>query len=188
MTPAEPSEANPAPDTEPPERSFRISLTNETDVAVDSARVELAIKLALSDSDYDDVTVSVAVVDDETIHELNNQFLQHDYPTDVLSFVLEDEPPRLEGEIVVSVDTARQHAAEAVWSPDDELALYIVHGALHLAGYRDKSPGDAAEMRQAEAMVLDQLGIVRSSSDLRWQPEASASDDAAELKEEDSPL
>lgn len=188
MTPAESSAANPAADMEPSERPFRISLTNETEVAVNPARVVRAIELALSEVDYDDVTVSVAVVDDETIHELNRQFLKHDYPTDVLSFVLEDESPRLEGEIVVSVDTARQNAAEAGWSPDDELTLYIVHGALHLAGYRDKSPADAAEMRQAEAAVLDQLGIVRSSSDPRWQPEASESDSAAELDEEEPPL
>ena len=52
-----------------------------------------------------------------------------------------EEPPRLEGEIVVSIDTARREAADAGWSADDELLLYVVHGALHLAGYCDKDAG-----------------------------------------------
>lgn len=176
MTPAELSDVNSADGTGLPASSFQISLSNETAVAVDEARVESAIRLALADSEYDEAVVSVAFVDDETIHELNRQFLQHDYPTDVLSFVLEDEPPRLEGEIVVSVDTARQNAAEAGWSADAELLLYVVHGALHLAGYRDKTPADAAEMRRAEAAALDQLGVARSPSDPRWLPDGDGED------------
>ena len=171
MPPAELPDVDPADGTGLPASSFTISLINQTDVAVDEARLEAAIRRVIVDTDYDEVVVSVAIVDDETIHELNRQFLEHDYPTDVLSFVLEDEPPRLEGEIVVSVDTARQNAAEAGWSADAELLLYVVHGALHLAGYRDKTPEDAAEMRSAEAAVLDQLGAARSTSDPRWQPD-----------------
>ncbi len=155
-------------DQEPPERRHRISLTNETATPVDAELIELAIRWALADTPYDEATVSVAIVDDETIHELNRQFLAHDYPTDVLSFTLEDEPPRLEGEIVVSVDTARQNAVEAGWSADDELLLYVIHGTLHLAGHLDKDPEDFAEMRATEAAVLDRLGVKRSPTDARW--------------------
>lgn len=168
MNPPRPHEATADNDQEPPERRHRISLTNETDVPVDAEQLELAIRWALADSPYDEATVSIAVVDDETIHELNRQFLAHDYPTDVLSFTLEDEPPRLEGEIIVSVDTARENAAEAGWSADNEMLLYVIHGTLHLAGYLDKSPGDYAEMRAAEAAVLDRLGVKRSLTDARW--------------------
>jgi probable rRNA maturation factor len=86
----------------------------------------------------------------------------------------------LEGEIIVSVDTARQNAAEAGWSSDDELLLYVIHGTLHLAGYLDKSPDDYAEMRAAEAAVLDRLGVKRSSTDARW----TSAGDNAESEEE----
>lgn len=157
-------------DQEPPERRHRISLANQTETPVDGERIERAIRWALADSPYDEATVSIAIVDDETIHELNRQFLAHDYPTDVLSFTLEDAPPQLEGEIVVSVDTARQNALEAGWSADNELLLYVIHGTLHLAGYLDKSPDDYAEMRAAEATILDRLGVKRSPTDARWTP------------------
>lgn len=171
MTPPRPHEATADNEQEPPERRHQISLTNETETPVDVELIERAIRWALADSPYDEATVSVAVVDDETIHELNRQFLAHDYPTDVLSFTLEDDPPRLEGEIIVSVDTARQNALEAGWSADDELLLYVIHGTLHFAGYLDKSPDDYAEMRSAEAMVLDRLGVKRSPTDVRWTSE-----------------
>ncbi len=174
MNPPRLHEATADNDQEPPERRHRISLTNQTDVPVDAEQLELAIRWALADTPYDEATISIAVVDDETIHELNRQFLAHDYPTDVLSFTLEDAPPQLEGEIVVSVDTARQNALEAGWSADDELLLYVIHGALHLAGYLDKSPEDYEEMRAAEAAVLDRLSVKRSPTDVRWTSDAAA--------------
>lgn len=180
MSPPRPHEATADNEQEPPERRHQISLTNETETPVDAELIGRAIRWALDDSPYDEATVSVAVVDDETIHELNRQFLAHDYPTDVLSFTLEEDPPRLEGEIIVSVDTARQNALEAGWSADDELLLYVIHGTLHLAGYLDKDPDDYAEMRAAEAAVLDRLGVKRSPTDVRW-----SSDDASDEAEEE---
>jgi probable rRNA maturation factor len=182
MNPSRLHEATADDDQEPPERRHKISLTNETDATVDAKLIERAILWALDDTPYDEATVSVAIVDDETIHQLNRQFLNHDYPTDVLSFTLEDDPPRLEGEIIVSVDTARQNAAEAGWSADDELLLYVIHGTLHLAGYLDKSPEDFAEMRAAEAAVLARLGVQRSTTDVRW-----SSDEAGDAVQEDLP-
>jgi probable rRNA maturation factor len=170
-------ETDPQCDQEPPERRHQISLANDAAADVDEELIKRAILWALDDTPYDEARVSVAIVDDSTIHELNRKFLAHDYPTDVLSFALEDDPPRLEGEIIASVDTARQNALEAGWSTHDELLLYVVHGALHLAGYLDKSPQDAAEMRSAEAAVLQKLGISPSPRDARW---AGSGDDAAD--------
>jgi probable rRNA maturation factor len=95
--------------------------------------------------------------------------LEHDYPTDVLSFALESDPPQLVGEIVASVDTAAQMAAEARWSAADELLLYVVHGTLHLAGYEDNTPVAAEKMRAAELAVLRRLGISPSERDARWR-------------------
>ena len=165
---------------EPPSSLFRVEVTNETDATLDVARLAAAVQLVLADDGCEEANVSVAIVDDPTIHRLNRQFLEHDYPTDVLSFVLEP-PPQLEGEIIASIDTARTEAAEAGWAAEDELLLYVVHGALHLAGHLDKDPEDAAEMRAAERDVLHRLGVTVSPRDSRWaidrSPETSGGRD-----------
>ena len=70
-----------------------------------------------------------------------------------------DSPDRLEGEIVVSAETAQKNAPEFGWSPEEELCLYVVHGALHLAGYRDKTASEERAMRQAEQETLADIGI-----------------------------
>jgi probable rRNA maturation factor len=163
----EPSDPAIDDSAEPPSSLFRVEVTNETDATLDVARLAAAVQLALADEGCEEASVSVAIVDNPTIHRLNRQFLEHDYPTDVLSFVLEPRP-QLEGEIIASIDTARTEAAEAAWAAEDELLLYVVHGALHLAGYLDKDPDDAAEMRAAERDVLSRLGVTVSPHDSRW--------------------
>jgi probable rRNA maturation factor len=103
--------------------------------------------------------LSLAVVDDGTIHELNRRFLKHDYPTDVLSFLLERDGDRLEGEVIVSADTAKRVSAEYDWPAADELLLYVIHGTLHLVGHNDTSPSDRAAMRGEERRYLVQFGL-----------------------------
>src|SRR5262245_58952401 len=158
---------------EPPHSSFRVDVANETDAQVDSARLAAAVQIVLADSVCKSAIVSIAIVDDATIHKLNRQFLEHDYPTDVLSFALE-EPPRLEGEIIASIDTARREAEEAGWTAEDELLLYAVHGALHLMGHDDHEPDDAADMRAAERAILARLGVRISPTDARWLPDSAS--------------
>lgn len=115
-------------------------------------------------------TISIAIVDNETIHELNQRYLQHDYATDVLSFLLESEidpealpipksaprgaGKRLEGDIIVSAEMAKELAVKYKWQPIDELTLYVVHGLLHLCGYDDLSTKELKVMRQREQEVL----------------------------------
>lgn len=176
------TETQPVPtgaDAEPPGRNVSVEVANETQSPVDHVRLEAAVRAVLDDASGRRVSVSVVVVDDPTIHALNRKYLQHDYPTDVLSFALENDPTRLEGEIIVSSDTAERAAAQIGWSPADELLLYVVHGALHLAGYGDKAPEDAAKMHAAEAEVLDGLGVSRPAHDDRWP----AVDDAQSILE-----
>lgn len=115
-------------------------------------------------------TISIAIVDNDTIHDLNQRYLQHDYATDVLSFLLECEiepeslpipksaprgaGKRLDGEIIVSAEMAKETAAKYRWQPLDELTLYVVHGLLHLCGYDDLSAKEMKVMRQREQEVL----------------------------------
>ena len=113
--------------------------------------------------------ISVALVDNPTMRELNRQYLNHDYDTDVLSFLLdcdESEVPaatehaprgagkRIEGEIIVSTEMAVQRAADFGWSSRDEAVLYLIHGLLHLAGYDDLTKPEKELMRQRERQLL----------------------------------
>jgi probable rRNA maturation factor len=109
--------------------------------------------------------VSVSIVHDHEIQVLNWEYLKHDYPTDVLSFVLDRQADELNGEIVVSSDTALARCLEFGWSAHDELTLYLIHGALHLVGYNDKTPEDCQQMRERERHYLSPLTRTAAAAD-----------------------
>lgn len=145
---------------------IRIEIANQQSVfKIDRQQLRAAVRRVLKAHDYDSAEISLAIVDDAAIHELNRQWLQHDYPTDVISFVLDENEGHLEGEIVASADTASRVAGELGISPHDELMLYIVHGMLHLVGFDDHSPADASAMRAAERSILAELGIAAVDRD-----------------------
>jgi probable rRNA maturation factor len=131
----------------------------QTAVTADADRLRQAVALVMSEAGITGGEISLALVDDPTIHELNNRWLQHDEPTDVLSFALAREGDRLEGEIIVSGDTAARMASQYGWEPADELLLYVIHGALHLVGYDDLDPANQAEMRRRERHFLERFGV-----------------------------
>lgn len=137
----------------------------------DEKRFQAAAEWVANKFRLKSMEVSIAIVNDPTIHELNREHLDHDWPTDVISFVFEfDEKSRsVEGEIVASLDTATRLAEQAGWRKEDELLLYIVHGLLHLAGLDDIEPDDQREMRNHEKACLIALGVVGADQHLdRW--------------------
>jgi probable rRNA maturation factor len=142
---------------------FQIAVWNQQSRhSVDEHRMVDAAAAILRDSNYSSAAISLAVVDDDAIHELNRRHLDHDWPTDVLSFILEEQAGHLEGEVIISADTAAAAAEEYGCSANDEQLLYVVHGMLHLVGYRDKSAAEAQEMRAAEARYLRELAAALS--------------------------
>lgn len=133
-----------------------------------SAQVARAVGVALGDRPLE--ALSVAIVDDRRIAELHLEYMGDGRPTDVLTFDLRDDPeaPAIEGEIVVSADTAVREALRRGLEPKEELTRYIVHGVLHLLGMDDQTAGDRRRMRRAEDRVLAALaGPTRSSRALR---------------------
>jgi probable rRNA maturation factor len=121
---------------------------------VDRRRLRRVLRTILKDEGIAEAEISLAIVDDRTIRELHRRYLGQDEATDVLSFVFERSEGRLEGEVVVSADTARTAGARYGNSPADELLLYVIHGTLHLAGYRDDSRRARASMRAKERKYL----------------------------------
>lgn len=144
---------------------IQITITNEQSaLRIDRRQLTAAVRAALKTESLGDVRVSLAVVDDARIHALNRQFLDHDWPTDVLSFVLEQSEGGLEGEIVISAERAVAESARYGWGPQEELLLYAIHGALHLAGQRDAAPGERRAMRLREKECLARFGIAAKTA------------------------
>lgn len=86
--------------------------------------------------------------------EINKTHLKHNYYTDIITFDLSEDPGLITGEIYISTDRVRDNAASLGVSIKEELHRVIFHGALHLCGYKDKTPADAALMRAAEDKCL----------------------------------
>jgi probable rRNA maturation factor len=144
---------------------IEIAIANEqSSLDVSADRVRHAVTLVLKDAGIADATISIAVVDDPTIHDLNRRFLQHDYPTDVLSFILEQTEQGLDGEVIVSADYALRSAHEYRWSAEDELLLYILHGTLHLVGYDDQDERSLTLMRDRERHYLLMCNVTPPTS------------------------
>ena len=117
------------------------------------------VRAVLRAEGHDRASISIALVDDSTIHAINRSHLGHDWPTDVISFPLsEPGDPVLSGELVVSAELAAATAAEISVDPVDELALYIVHGLLHLCGHDDRTEPDSDAMRRREGEILAACG------------------------------
>src|SRR5487761_1863103 len=104
----------------------RISIaTPQEIVPLDRARLRETVRAVLEGEDVADYEISLAFVDNATIHRLNQRYLQHDEPTDVLSFPLsEPNAARLAGELVVGVEIAVEQAASRGHDVQAELALY----------------------------------------------------------------
>lgn len=123
----------------------------------------------------DEVEVSIVLVDDPYIQELNAEYRGKDCPTDVLSFAMEEgeaeidydgEAPdfRLLGDIVISLETAERQAQEYGHSYEREITFLTVHGMLHLLGYdhgSDEDDDGLAIMQSKQEAVLGQMGLTR---------------------------
>lgn len=155
-----------APDPDPVEIDL---CDSQGFLRVDPARVRAIAGKALRLEGISGGSLSIAIVDNPTIHEVNRRHLDHDWPTDVISFLLsdpDDEDPEFSGELVISAEMAASVAREAGLDPDSEFALYLIHGLLHLCGYDDRDEPERSRMRRREDEILDALDIPRPPRDL----------------------
>lgn len=101
-------------------------------------------------------------VSDDQLLEINRQFLQHDFYTDIITFPLSRPRQPIAGEIYISVDRVRENARDFDNSVKNELLRVIFHGALHLCGYRDKTSREKKIMRKMEEKYINQH-LIRST-------------------------
>jgi probable rRNA maturation factor len=104
--------------------------------------------------------VTFAIMDNATIHVLNKRHLDHDEPTDVLTFPYSaPSAKKLEGDIAIGAEIAQAQANERGHPVLVELQYYMIHGCLHLCGYDDRTDDDRHAMRARERHYLKQLGL-----------------------------
>lgn len=125
--------------------------------------------IRLSDGS-EEAEVSLVLIDDKRIHELNFEYRGVDRPTDVLSFALQeevDDEPDMEvedellGDILISVERAREQAVEYGHSFEREIIYLAVHGTLHLLGFDHEEERDKQEMRSKEEEIMRKLKLER---------------------------
>lgn len=135
------------------ESSMKIIITNEQDfVPVDEEKIRKALELVPWGKKK--MKISLVYVNDAEIAKLNERYLNHQGPTDVLSFPYASG----EGEVIASGETAMEEAKARGIDPQGELLLYTIHGILHLLDYDDKSPEEAKEMHAKEKDIITQMG------------------------------
>mgnify|MGYP000952882554 FL=1 len=119
-----------------------------------------------------DVEVSIVLVDDEYIQNLNKNYRSIDAPTDVLSFAMREsvdesdisfecEEEELLGDVVISLERARSQAEEYGHSIEREIGFLVTHGILHLLGYDHETESERAVMRNKEEKILESIGLTR---------------------------
>jgi probable rRNA maturation factor len=118
--------------------------------------------------EQDRAELSLAIVDNQEMQELNAKFRNKAYPTDVLSFPSDAVVPtggRVLGDVIISVDKAQDQAKERGRTLDEEMVTLLIHGILHLLGYdHERSAKDAGTMRRREKKLyrtLCEQGLLR---------------------------
>ncbi len=97
--------------------------------------------------------INYVFCDNTFIHEINLKHLQHDYPTDIITFDY-TEGKSLNGEIYISIDEVKLNSKAYNTQFKDELHRVIIHGVLHLSGFKDKTDSESTEMRKQEDYYL----------------------------------
>ncbi|MFM9057916.1 MAG: rRNA maturation RNase YbeY [Planctomycetaceae bacterium] len=129
-------------------------------VRVGGAWLERVVRRALARQGVDRAEVTILLVGDRKMARLHEDWLGVPGPTDVITFDLADgRDGVLRGDIVASAETARRVARELGWAPRHELAYYVVHGLLHLAGHDDLDPAKRRAMRARERVLMAAAGL-----------------------------
>ncbi len=145
----------------------RVAIAHLQDaVPVRDALVRAAVRETLAAEEHAAAAeVSVAVMDDAQIRDLNRRYRGSDAATDVLAFPQDPLPGAaapLLGDVVISAERAREQAREYGHTADREIALLVVHGVLHLLGYDDEMEDGAAQMWERQRVILDRLEARRA--------------------------
>jgi probable rRNA maturation factor len=141
--------------------AIRIEIANrQKTVAIDRRWLRTIVRQAVAAIGSPHAEIGLAIVDDDGIAALHDLWMGIPDPTDVITFDLGGpDGEGLHGDLAVSAETARRVARDLGWQPRYELAYYVVHGLLHLAGEDDLEPAARRRMRIREREVMAAIGL-----------------------------
>lgn len=136
-----------------------ISFNYETDFELENeAQYEEWISRIIESEGFDEGEINYIFCDDEYLHKINVEYLDHDTLTDIISFDY-TVGNVLQGDIFVSIERVKDNAKDFKVSFEEELKRVLSHGVLHYCGYKDKSPKDEALMRSKEEEKMQMFHV-----------------------------
>lgn len=134
---------------------------------ISKKKLRQTAKVILNALDYPDAELSILIVDDQQIAQLNHQYLNREGPTNVIAFCMRqgqfsDITPTLLGDVVISADTAHREAQSAGISMQDRFDQLLIHGTLHLLGYDHENT--KAEARRMEKKAEELLKKIKATA------------------------
>ncbi|MCX6164172.1 MAG: rRNA maturation RNase YbeY [Ignavibacteriae bacterium] len=121
--------------------------------------VRRIIRVILNDEKIVCGTINIRFCDDKEIKIYNKKYLSHNYETDILTFYYENDVNSIDSDIMISVDTIKRNSIKYKSGFENELIRVIIHGVLHLCGYKDSTKKQKAIMREKENYYLKKLLI-----------------------------
>ncbi|MBI5022244.1 MAG: rRNA maturation RNase YbeY [Ignavibacteriales bacterium] len=115
------------------------------------------VRYVLKNETRHNAEINIIFINDAMMIQMNRKYLRHNYPTDVLCFLLDETKNLLNGEVYVNIDQARRQAVEYCATYRDEYARLIIHGVLHLAGYDDATKNEREIMTELENNYLSKI-------------------------------
>lgn len=106
-----------------------------------------------------EIELSIIFCSDDALLEINKQFLDHDYYTDIITFPIEETNTVFEAELYISIDRVKENAQQLSKTFENELHRVIIHGVLHLCGFGDKTEEEIITMRAKEDFYLQLISL-----------------------------
>lgn len=136
--------------------------THDSITLKDRKKLKAFIEQLIVEKEIKLVSLSIIFCNDDYLLDINKQFLNHDFFTDIITFNLSGSDKLIEGEIYISVDRVKENASKNFVSIKDELHRVIFHGVLHLCGYKDKAVSEKKVMTMMENECLKRYFLVNS--------------------------
>ncbi|MFH1063256.1 MAG: rRNA maturation RNase YbeY [Candidatus Omnitrophota bacterium] len=139
----------------------KINIKNlQKKIKVNTLKLKTLANKVLKHQGVNSGELSVLLVDDSQISDLNKRYLNKNSATDVLAFRMSDGKygkinPEILGDVVLSVDTAKAQACQLKVSVESEINLYLIHGILHLLGFCDKTKSGFKQMKKIQEELMD---------------------------------